>query len=70
MLPSLLARDIQTGVKQFLVTAFEPSDSFFHGLLQRFVDDEPRWMKGPFLQLGLPFRDGLGGFFATIARRY
>ena len=49
MLPSLLARDIRTGVKQFLVTGFEPSDGFFHGLVQRFVDDEPRWMKGPFI---------------------
>ena len=57
MLPSLLARDIQTGVKQFLVTAFEPSDNFFRGLVQRFVDDEPRWTKGPFLQLELPFRE-------------
>lgn len=72
MLPSLLARDIQTGIKQFLVTAFEPSDSFFHGLVQRFVDDEPRWMKGPFLQLGLPFREGEAGtgVFGGFALRF
>ncbi len=31
MLPSLPARDIRNGVKQLLVTAFEPSDNFFHG---------------------------------------
>lgn len=61
MLPSLLARDIQTGIKQFLVTGFEPSDDFFHGLMQRFVDKEADWMKGPFLQIGLPFRHGPGG---------
>ena len=61
MLPSLLARDIQTGLKQFLVTAYEPSDDFFHGLVKRFVDHEPAWMKGPFLQTGLPFRPGPAG---------
>lgn len=33
MLPSLLARDIQHGLKQFLVTGFETSDTFLHGLM-------------------------------------
>ena len=47
MLPSLLARDIQTGLKQFLVSAFEPADSFTHGLMTRFVEDEEAWLKGP-----------------------
>lgn len=61
MLPSLLARDIQTGLKQFLVTAYEPSDDFFHGLISRFVENESAWMKGPFLQTGLPFRPGPAG---------
>ena len=61
MLPSLLAREIQTGLKQFLVTAFEPTDDFFHGLVSRFVENESAWMKGPFLQTGLPFRPGPAG---------
>ena len=61
MLPSLLTRDIQQGIKQFLLTGFEPSDSFFSGVMQRFVDDESAWMKGPYLQLGLPFRLGGSG---------
>jgi DEAD/DEAH box helicase domain-containing protein len=61
MLPSLLARDVQTGLKQFLVTAYEPSDDFFHGLVSRFVENEAAWMKGPFLQTGLPFRPGPAG---------
>jgi DEAD/DEAH box helicase domain-containing protein len=56
MLPSLLARDIQQGIKQFLITGFEPADGFFHGVMRRFVDNEPAWMKGPYLQVGLPFR--------------
>ena len=58
MLPSLLAREIQNGLKHFLTTGFEPSDPLFAGVMQRFTEDESRWMKGPYVQLGLPFRIG------------
>lgn len=61
MLPSLLIRDIQQGLKQFLVTGFDPSDDFFRGLMRRFAEHEPGWMKGPYLQIGLPFRVGAAG---------
>jgi DEAD/DEAH box helicase domain-containing protein len=33
MLPSLLAHDIQQGIKQFLIAGFEPADGFFHGVM-------------------------------------
>jgi hypothetical protein len=46
MLPSLLAHDIQTALKQFLVSAFEPADAFNYGLMSRFVDDDA-WLKEP-----------------------
>lgn len=61
MLPSLLAREIQNGIKQFLTTGFEPSDPLFGGVMQRFTEDESRWLKGPYVQLGLPFRTGTRG---------
>ena len=61
MLPSLLAHDIQQGITQFLITAFEPADGFFHGVMRRFVANEPAWMKGPYLQVGLPFRHDSAG---------
>jgi DEAD/DEAH box helicase domain-containing protein len=61
MLPSLLAKDIQVGLKQFLVSAFEPADAFTHGLMSRFVEDEEAWLKGPFVQVGLPFSVGNAG---------
>lgn len=72
MLPSLLARDIQSGLKQFLVSAFEPADAFSHGLMSRFVDDEEAWLKGPFVQVGLPFSGGKAGchFFQTFQTAY
>lgn len=72
MLPSLLAREIQNGLKHFLKTGFEPSDPLFAGVMQRFTDDEARWMKGPYIQLGLPFRTGTQGktFFGNFATEY
>ena len=68
MLPSLLARDIQQGLQQFLVTGFEPSDDFLHGLITRFVQEPAGWLKGPYLQVGLPFTAGAAGrgFFPTF----
>jgi len=68
MLPSLLARDIQTGLKQFLVSGFEPADAFMHGLMSRFTEEEDAWLKGPYVQLGLPFTVGSAGrsFFKTF----
>lgn len=61
MLPSLLSRAIQNGLKQFLMTGFEPTDSLFAGVMQRFTEDETRYMKGPYIQLGLPFHIGKDG---------
>ena len=46
MLPSLLAREIQLSLKQFLITGFEPSDPLFGGIMRRFTEDEARWLIG------------------------
>lgn len=72
MLPSLLARDIQTGLKQFLVSSYEPADAFMHGLVRRFTDDEAAWLKGPYVQMGLPFAVGTAGrsFFSSFETEY
>ena len=72
MLPSLLARDIQNGLKNFLTTGFEPSDPLFAGVMQRFTEDDSRWMKGPFVQIGLPFRTGTSGktFFGSFETEF
>ena len=61
MLPSLLAKDIQEGLRQFLTTGFEASDDFMSGIMARFVKDPAGWLKGPYLQLGLPFTPGAAG---------
>jgi DEAD/DEAH box helicase domain-containing protein len=61
MLPSLLAKDIQEGLRQFLTTGFEASDDFMGGIMARFVKEPAGWLKGPYLQLGLPFTPGASG---------
>ena len=61
MLPSVLASEIRKSTRSFLVSAFEASDGFFHGVMQRFVDREHSVDKGPYLQVGLPFRTGTEG---------
>lgn len=72
MLPSLLARDIQQGLEQFLITGFEPSDDFMHGLVTRFVQEPAGWLKGPYLQVGLPFTPGASGrnFFKAFETQF
>jgi DEAD/DEAH box helicase domain-containing protein len=72
MLPSLLAREIQNGIKHFLTTGFEPSDPLFAGVMRRFTEDEPRWLKGPYVQAGLPFRTGTKGktFFSNFEMEF
>lgn len=72
MLPSLLAKDIQEGLRQFLTTGFEASDDFMSGIMARFVKDPAGWLKGPYLQLGLPFTPGATGnkFFSNFETQY
>lgn len=72
MLPSLLACDIKNGLKQFLVAGFEPADPFMHGLMSRFVEDESTWLKGPYVQVGLPFVPGKAGrsFFTNFSTEF
>ncbi len=69
MLPSILAAEIQASTRHFLVSAYEASDPFFHGLMRRFVEQPESLDKGPWLQLGLPFRPGTEGhlFFGDFA---
>lgn len=72
MLPSILAHEIRESTRRFLVTGFEPSDAFFSGVVQRYVDGPDGVGKGPYLQIGLPFRGGTAGrdFFTGFQTEY
>jgi DEAD/DEAH box helicase domain-containing protein len=41
-------------------TAFHPTTSGFSGLIDRFLDDRDQLLKGPFVSVSLPFREGSG----------
>jgi DEAD/DEAH box helicase domain-containing protein len=68
----LLARDIQAGLTQYLSTAYEPADPFFRGIMARFLARDGAWRKGPYVQLGLPFRLGAKGkgFFSAFETHF
>ena len=72
MLPSLVAQEIREGLRQFLVTGFEPSNVGFRGLVGRFLEQRGSLDKGPYLSIGLPFRPGSGGrdFFAGLTTEH
>lgn len=60
MLPSLVARDIQDGLKNFLRTSFPvTTPGFMHGkgsFIESFLDTPGALCKGPWLEIKLPFR--------------
>ncbi|NCC83329.1 MAG: DEAD/DEAH box helicase [Clostridia bacterium] len=60
MLPSILASQIERGVKDFLRTTFSSSTPFFAHLLDDFLANEAVF-RGPFVSMALPFRQGQMG---------
>ncbi|KAB2928361.1 MAG: DEAD/DEAH box helicase [Candidatus Contendobacter sp.] len=58
MIPSLVAQEITEGLRQYLITGFEPANPTFRGIVRAFLDQPGSLYKGPYLSLGLPFRPG------------
>ncbi len=56
MLPALISREIENGMKSFLRTTFPSSTPTFEDTLGRFLDQPGQVFKGPFYSLRLPFR--------------
>ncbi|CCQ63921.1 DEAD/DEAH box helicase [Crocosphaera watsonii] len=61
MIPSLLAREIRTSIADFLTTEFRPATPRFQGLIEQFLQQPEAVFKGPYLSIGLPFRQGTVG---------
>lgn len=72
MIPSVLARQLQTGVEDFLKTTFPVSTPHFHHLIDDFLAQKDAVFKGPYLSVGLPFRRGESGtgFFPEIPLKW
>src|ERR1039457_6141747 len=68
MIPSVLAEQVQRGVKDFLLTTFPITNPFFEGCLDRLLDKKDQVFRGPFLGLKLPFVPAAGGkaFFPEV----
>lgn len=60
MLPSLVIDEVRYGVAETLRTQFEPSTELFRDAIRRLIED-PSWIKGPYVQVGLPFVAGTTG---------
>ncbi len=65
MLPSLVIDEVRHGVAETLRIQFEPSTELFRDAVRRLIED-PSWIKGPYVHLGMPFLSGSKGkgFFA------
>jgi len=71
MLPSLVVEEVRHGVAETLRAQFEPSTDLFKDAVRRLIDD-PNWVKGPYVQLGMPFVAGSAGkgFFPGFETEY
>jgi DEAD/DEAH box helicase domain-containing protein len=72
MIPSVIAHQVQQGVKDFLRTTFPIATPHFHHLLDSLIERENGLFQGPYLSIHLPFRQGSGGrdFFPDVPLRF
>lgn len=68
MIPSVLARQIQRGIEDFLKTTFPISTPFFENVLEKFIQSPNALFRGPFVSVKLPFREAPEGppYFPVI----
>jgi DEAD/DEAH box helicase domain-containing protein len=68
MIPSVLAEQVERGVKDFLLTTFPITNPFFEGCLDRLLARNDAVFRGPFLSLKLPFVPSAGAarFFPDV----
>lgn len=58
MIPSILASQVITGVKDFLTTTFPSSSPLFFDMMNNFVEEDGKLFKGPYISVALPFKNG------------
>lgn len=58
MFPSVLASELEQMAADAIRTAFHPTTSGFRELIDRFLDERKQLLKGPYVSLALPFREG------------
>jgi len=58
LIPSVLATQLITGVKEFLTTTFPSSTPAFFEMMKEFTETKGKLYKGPYLSVALPFKRG------------
>jgi DEAD/DEAH box helicase domain-containing protein len=58
LLPSVVASELEQVAADAIRTAFHPTTPGFAGLIERFLADRERLLKGPYISISLPFRKG------------
>ena len=58
MTPSVLARQLDQGVRNFVGATFPIASPYFEGMVDGFLDKPGNVFKGPYYQLGLPYKHG------------
>jgi DEAD/DEAH box helicase domain-containing protein len=58
MIPSALAAQLEQGLRDFLLSSFNATTPGFDSAIQRLLDEPGRLLKGPHLQVSLPFVRG------------
>jgi DEAD/DEAH box helicase domain-containing protein len=56
MLPTVISREVEEGIKSFLRTTFPSSTPIFEHTLEAFLGEPGQVFKGPYYSLRLPFR--------------
>jgi DEAD/DEAH box helicase domain-containing protein len=60
ILPSVVASELEQVATDAIRTAFHPTTPGFSGLIDRFLADRQRLIKGPYVSIALPFHQGRG----------
>ncbi len=60
MLPSVVASELEQVAADAIRTAFHPTTPGFRELIDRFLADRERLLKGPYVSVALPFHQGDG----------
>ncbi|MDM8536618.1 DEAD/DEAH box helicase [Desulfobacterales bacterium HSG17] len=72
MIPSILAKHVEQGIKDFLYTTFPITTPFFSNIIKNFLTEPGNVFKGPFLDIQLPFHKGKSktGYFPDIPMQF
>lgn len=58
MIPSVLSSQLIRGTKDFLSTTFPSSTPAFFDMMDKFVNEDGKLFKGPYISVALPFKKG------------